>query len=98
MDWKCRTCGVRNAHRTPLPLHGPDFFCFECLCELHEWRLGSKAYDVEVTWARARLQEAGDEWVANNARVEALRGVLPRPALEIVARELGVKYWELNNE
>lgn len=51
----------------------------------------------EVQWLKERLQEAGDEWLANNARVEVLSKVLPRPALEIVARELGVKYWELNN-
>ncbi len=92
----CYKCGTRVRRNLGVLRGGFDLFCGPC-CERvfgftsHSW------YSSEIGFVQRNIQRAGDEWLANNARVEALSGVLPRPALEIVARELGVKYWELNN-
>lgn len=68
-------------------------FCLRCRLELYQ---GFWISRDELNLVTSTLQQEADEWLANFERVKALEGVLPKPALDVIAKELGVKDWELS--
>lgn len=79
------------------PLHtpGPLIACWLCGVA-RRLKYDHVIHSVDADYLLKLLRAAGDEWLANFKRVEALKGVLPRPALELIAKELGVINWELS--
>lgn len=73
-----------------------DLLCGTCCPEVLRVTQSKSWYEKEIELVTASIKRLGDEWHANFERVKALEGVLPQPALAIVARELGVKDWELS--
>jgi hypothetical protein len=61
------------------------------------WIIESRLWQAQILLMSARLKRTGDEWLEKFERLSALQeSGCPHTALEIFAREWGVKDWELS--